>query len=479
MNRMKLIQQTTVIELVLLFVVGCAAPATPAPTSTPIPPTATLTPVPPTPTPIPPTLTPTTSIYKSELGVSFAYPSEWHVSELEGFITIASDENIQIAQETYGEGEIVMEIAVAPLDRQAEGDPVAVLYGYTNFFGIDMPDKEPAHIIKLNGNELAIGTYSEDYRKTAPHGDRAPLFIAMYFTKLNTLMVDMYASPDDEVQLRKVFEDFLVSIEAIPLTEVTVVANPATETSVVANPPTEPALEVVTMTGDDDMILVYVPAGKFTMGSDNGEEDEKPAHTVTLDAFWIDQTEVTNGMYSICVKAGDCKEPSITTEYFDPNYANHPVVYVSWEDANAYCTWADRRLPTEAEWEKAASWNEVNQTKSIYPWGDNIDCSLANYYDGNKDCIGTTTAVGSYPDGASPYGAWDMAGNVSEWVSSLYQPYPYDANDGRENLSSPDVRVIRGGAWFDLDLYVRSAYRDRGAADLSGGIFGFRCSRSP
>ena len=164
MNSMKLLQQTTVIGLVLLFVVGCGAPETPMPTSTPIPPTATLTPVPPTPTPIPPTLTPTTSIYKSELGVSFAYPSEWHVSELEGFITIASDENIQIAQETYGEGEIVMEIAVAPLDRQAEGDPVAVLYGYTNFFGIDMPDKEPAHIIKLNGNELAIGTYSEDYQ---------------------------------------------------------------------------------------------------------------------------------------------------------------------------------------------------------------------------------------------------------------------------------------------------------------------------
>jgi hypothetical protein len=167
-------------------------------------------------TPIPPTATPTTSIYKSELGVSFAYPGGWLVSELEGFITIASDENVQIAQATYGKGEIVMEIAVAPLDRQADGDPLALLYGYTNFLGIDMPDKEPAHIIKLNGNDLAIGTYSEDYRKTAPHGDRAPLFIAMYFTKLNTLMVDMYASPDDDVQLHRLFEDFLISIEAIP-----------------------------------------------------------------------------------------------------------------------------------------------------------------------------------------------------------------------------------------------------------------------
>src|SRR3989304_9130409 len=91
-----------------------------------------------------------------------------------------------------------------------------------------------------------------------------------------------------------------------------------------------------------------------------------------------------------------------TTYYVNPNYANHPVVYVSWEDANAYCSWANRRLPTEAEWEKAASWDEVNQIKHVYPWGDEMDCSLAN-------CIGTTTAVGSYPDGASPYGALDMA----------------------------------------------------------------------
>lgn len=179
---------------------------TPSQTTTQIPPAGLGT----------PESTTAMSDYISALGVSFSYPSGWHVSEIEGFITIASDENIQIAQETYGEGEIVMEIAVAPLDRQTEGDPVAILYGYTNFLGIDMPDKEPAHIIKLNGNELAIGTYSEDYRKTASHGDRAPLFIAMYFTKLNTLMVDMYASPDDEVQLRKIFEDFLISIEAIP-----------------------------------------------------------------------------------------------------------------------------------------------------------------------------------------------------------------------------------------------------------------------
>ena len=155
------------------------------------------------------------SDYISPLGVSFSYPSGWHVSELEGFITIASNENIQVFQKDYGKGEIVMEIGVAPLDRQNEGNAIAILYSYANFIGIDGPDKEPAHIFKIDDKEFAIGTYSKNYIETS-NGTRAPLFIAVYFTTQNTLLVDMYASPDDEAQLRKVFEDFLASIEAIP-----------------------------------------------------------------------------------------------------------------------------------------------------------------------------------------------------------------------------------------------------------------------
>jgi hypothetical protein len=155
--------------------------------------------------------------YVSPLGVSFAYPDGWFVSELEGIISISSNGITQPKQpgETFSHGEILMEILVAPLEYQTSSSLLNVLGSYTNFLGIDMPDKEPAHTIELSGKGFAIGTYSENYIKTAAHGNRAPLFIATKFTELNTLLLDMYASPDDEAQLRKMFEDFLISIEAI------------------------------------------------------------------------------------------------------------------------------------------------------------------------------------------------------------------------------------------------------------------------
>jgi len=233
----------------------------------------------------------------------------------------------------------------------------------------------------------------------------------------------------------------------------------------------------------DSMTLVYVPAGEFPMGSDDGGSVEKPVHTVLLDAFWIDQTEVTNAMYANCVQEGVCKEPSDTTYYSDLDYASHPAVYVSWEDASNYCSWADRRLPTEAEWEKAASWDEENQTKNVYPWGDGIDCSFANYPDGNKYCVGTTTAVGSYPSSASPYGALDMAGNVWEWVNDWYQSdYYATLGDSASNPQGPlnsDYRVLRGGTWSNAGNSVRSAYRYGYYPSLTSSSVGFRCSRSP
>ncbi len=235
----------------------------------------------------------------------------------------------------------------------------------------------------------------------------------------------------------------------------------------------------------DGMTLLYVPAGEFRMGSDNGGDDEKPVHTVSLEAFWIDQTEVTNGMYALCVRAGACDPPdqnkSNTRDsyYGNSEFEDYPVIYVSWNDAGDYCAWAGRRLPTEAEWEKAASWDEARQEKRKYPWGDSIDCSFANYWGKDGGCSGDTSKVGSYPSGASPYGALDMAGNVWEWVLSLYKPYPYMASDGRDALSANGTRVLRGGAWNDLEYDVRSASRLRyGPVDRSGGV-GFRCALSP
>jgi formylglycine-generating enzyme required for sulfatase activity len=223
-----------------------------------------------------------------------------------------------------------------------------------------------------------------------------------------------------------------------------------------------------TMIGIDGMTLLAVPAGEFTMGdSDTG------IYQVDLSAFWIDQTEVTNAMYAKCMKTGKCDSPSNIEDFRNSSYANYPVAYVDWNMANAYCSWANRRLPTEAEWEKAARGTDGR----TYPWGEGIDCGKANF---SFVCTTyNTSPVKSYTSGISPYGAYDMAGNVWEWVSSLYKPYPYDANDGRENMSSSDGRVLRGGAFSGSTSGVRSAIRLWLGPSKTNGDFGFRCARSP
>jgi formylglycine-generating enzyme required for sulfatase activity len=208
--------------------------------------------------------------------------------------------------------------------------------------------------------------------------------------------------------------------------------------------------------------MVYIPAGEFIMGSDEGDSDERPVHTVYLDAFHIDRTEVANAQYQACVEAGACDAPSNTTYYDNSNYAQHPVVHVSWDDADAYCRWAGKRLPTEAEWEKAARGTDGRR----YPWGNSEpDCNKANY----NDCVGLTTEVGSYPAGASLYGVLDMAGNVWEWVADWYDPGYYSQSPTR-NPPGPDsgeLRVLRGGSWYrSTPSGIRCALRY--GADLVG-----------
>ena len=286
---------------------------------------------------------------------------------------------------------------------------------------------------------------------------------------------------------------------------------PATSTATIISTPT---LGIgSTLTSDKDgMTLVFVPAGEFTMGSDADDAlaecqkflqkfisdcdrgyftNEEPPHSVQVDAFWIDQTEVTNKMYALCVEAGVCQEPTSTGSdthsnyYGNAEFDNYPVIFADWSMAKTYCEWAGRRLPTEAEWEKAAR----GENASVYPWGDTFDGSLVNFCDTNcssywanksfNDEFADVAPVGSYPTGKSVYGALDMAGNVWEWVSSLDKPYPYDATDGRENLDSSDARVLRGGAWRYDNNSVRSAFRNRYFPSNSDSSVGFRCSRSP
>lgn len=239
--------------------------------------------------------------------------------------------------------------------------------------------------------------------------------------------------------------------------------------------PTTTQTGLATMEGKDGMVLLYVPAGEFTMGSDNGEPVEKPVHKVYLDAFWIDQTEVTNEMYSKCVLAGQCDPPGASTmDYFRiPAYAKHPVVYVNWEMANTYCSWAGRRLPTEAEWEKAARGTDA----FTYPWGEGIDCDKANY---QSSCVHETSPVGSYVSYKSPYGVYDMAGNVWEWVNDWYAD-GYYYNSPSSNPVGPDTgqyRSSRGGSWASDASNARSAFRGRLDPSSMSYYGGFRCARS-
>ena len=191
----------------------------------------------------------------------------------------------------------------------------------------------------------------------------------------------------------------------------------------------------------DGMKMVYVPAGEFQMGSEDGEDDEKPVHTVYLDAFWIDQTEVTNTMYARCVEAGACG--SFGSSEFD----DYPVSSL-WQDARNYCEWVNRRLPTEAEWEKAARGTD----ERMYPWGNTIDESYANY----SQNVGGTTPVGSYEKGVSFYGAYDMAGNESEWVADWFDENYYSTSPSSNPLgpNSGEFRVARGGSWYCIPIMV-------------------------
>jgi formylglycine-generating enzyme required for sulfatase activity len=201
-------------------------------------------------------------------------------------------------------------------------------------------------------------------------------------------------------------------------------------------------------------------------------------HTVWLEAYWIDQTEVSNWQYGLCLDAGACNPPQKTSSvtrsnYFYSNtYQDYPVVWVTWDDAHDYCDWVGGYLPTEAEWEKAA--RGPNGYK--YPWGNSSPTSnLANF--GNN--LGDTNKVGSYMAGASPYGVLDMAGNAYEWIYDYYSAdyYSSSPSDNPFGPDSGDMQVLKSASFNTSAYLIRSANRGRYAPDTTGDDDGFRCIR--
>jgi formylglycine-generating enzyme required for sulfatase activity len=260
--------------------------------------------------------------------------------------------------------------------------------------------------------------------------------------------------------------------------------------------------------------MVLIPAGAFTMGGtidsamvECGKvyepfsdiecekspfEDEEPVHTVTLGNYYIDKYETTNGRYAECVGEGFCDPPSETSSesrsnyYGNSHYEDYPVIYVSWDAADTYCSWRGTRLPTEAEWEKDARGTDGR----IYPWGNTFlgiqanfcdqtcDYNWANtgYDDGNND----TAPVGSYPGGASPYGVLDMSGNVWEWVMDRYDSGYYTRSPARDpqGPSEGERRVARGGGWWDTGINLRMVMRVGYEQSAESYALGFRCAAS-
>jgi formylglycine-generating enzyme required for sulfatase activity len=249
------------------------------------------------------------------------------------------------------------------------------------------------------------------------------------------------------------------------------VTEPAAEgTAAFVSPPSEAKEGDSWVNHVDGATYRFVPAGAFTMGSDEGLPDQRPAHRVTLSSFWIMQTEVTNAQYAHCVDAGACTAPA-NDRWNNSDFAAHPVTGVTWQQANEYALWVGGRLPTEAEWEKAARGTDGR----IYPWGNEITGNEQLNYNSSMG-VGDTMPVGSYPQGASPYGVLDMAGNVEEWVGDWYGPVYY-ARSPEENPTGPNdgsAKVLRGGSYFSNRLHVRSTAREKAFPNSNFPSSGFR-----
>jgi formylglycine-generating enzyme required for sulfatase activity len=277
--------------------------------------------------------------------------------------------------------------------------------------------------------------------------------------------------------------------EAAPSATLTLPAPPTEETTATLEALIDEHPEI--RVDDAGISMVLVPEGEFIMGFDAGERDERPVHTVFLDTFYIDQFEVTNAAYADFLNevGNQIEFSAFWLEFNDPDvrlhevegvwiadsgFETHPVIEMTWFGARAYCDWRDGRLPSEAEWEKAARGPEG----SLFPWGnDTPTCEMANF----ATCVRRTVPVGSYPANVSIYGAFDMAGNVWEWVNDWWDPeyYTYTPLSNPTGPELEDFKVRRGGGYDNNADHLRATFRYHNLPPLTFKTIGLRCAASP
>jgi formylglycine-generating enzyme required for sulfatase activity len=259
-----------------------------------------------------------------------------------------------------------------------------------------------------------------------------------------------------------------IVVTPTPLPSPTLEPTPEIEPTATLEPPT-----ATSQPQPEGMALI--PAGEFLMGSSTGPANEQPEHPVSLDAFYMDRFEVTNGQYRACVESGGCTPANALDSFTykgyrdDPIYDNYPVVGVTWDQADAYCRWAGKRLPTEAEWEYAASGLE----NFTWPWGSTFDPNLS------AASAPDTQPVDSYPGGVSPFGIYNMAGNVAEWVQDVFDQNFYANSPAKNPLStgSGDARIYRGGSFGNPDgAFFTTSHRYTGVRAFNDVDIGFRCA---
>lgn len=340
---------------------------------------------------------------------------------------------------------------------------------------------------------LAVGFFITRALASQPEPIQTPIPVVPTFTRVPetpvvATEVPTETVPTEEPQISEPVAETSEPVTEVPEVEATEVAatevaatevasTEVTATEVASTIPGGMPAEIVDSFG---VPMVLVPEGNYMSGNENGDIDEVPVNSIFLDSFYIDKFEVTNALYARCVNEGACRalrriDSFTRSSYFgNPEFDNYPVVYVDWNMANAFCEWRGAKLPTEAQWEKAAR----GQDGRTYPWGEEIDCRRANYQGGSASCPGGTTMVGTYATGVSPYGAHDMAGNVWEWVADWYSEIYYQSIPAVNPLGPEDgqSKVLRGGSWADDAPDLRVSNRLRFAPNYINFNIGFRCA---